>query len=233
MHAGARNGRMRLVHQVAESTERMRLRRGRVRAAVRLWRASPPRRGLPYRDPMLRGMRRVISIAAVVVSVAVLSGCTSEGAAPTNSAAPVSSRATKAFKLPPFASVLKTYKTYTTVGDLVAQAGGRNYERIREYVTDKEYEVEAKEFKQLASARQHQKGFIRVVKLKPQSSWSHARLTAYACINISATRLLSDSGRDITPRGRPSQQTLLVSFTSSKGRTFIDESQAWSGASVC
>ena len=59
------------------------------------------------------------------------------------------------------------------------------------------------------------------------------RISMYACVDVSGTRLINSAGVDVTPADRDSRVPVLLSFEGGPGSVLVSGSQLWSGDNFC
>lgn len=194
-----------------------------------------------YGDHMFRGTMRVafvaVAVAVAVATVTLLAGC--QGAElPPASPAPVTTSTTpvKHFssKAEALAAAKHVFERYLTVTDQIAEDGGEGADRVRDFVVLEEYELELASISDLKEKRLRIVGDTGLLKFKAQSvDLASGSVSAYACLDLKASRLLDRFGKDITPKDRPDQYTAITRFVWQGGRLLLGENDVWSGDSIC
>lgn len=187
-------------------------------------------------------MRITSSPGCLVVAIAAtlaLAGCVQPPphvfptAAP--SAAPVFKSDAEAL-----AAAKTAYSGYSAASDAIGADGGKDPERIAVWVTPRDLSREIKVFDDFADTGDRLVGtsVISRFSLEQVSHLGHGRvsLSAYACDDVSGSRLLNSSGADVTPSRRKSVVPLEVRFDNAKAgstRLLVDGSVPWPGANFC
>jgi len=126
------------------------------------------------------------------------------------------------------------YKRYLADLRKVSEDRNKGYERMRAYLSPAAFSAEAQSFDALSKKGLHTVGPSELSKFTPQTvDVQRGTVTAYACVDLTAVRLIDRAGKDITPLSRPNQQTFLPSFVLSGGKMLLEENGTWSGDSVC
>jgi hypothetical protein len=126
------------------------------------------------------------------------------------------------------------YQRYLADLRKVSEDRNKGYERMRTYLSPSAFSAEAQSFDALSDKGLHTVGPSKLSKFKAQSvDVERGTVTAYACVDLTAVRLIDKSGKDITPSSRPNRQTFLPSFVLSGEKVLLKENGTWSGASVC
>jgi hypothetical protein len=176
------------------------------------------------------GWRAVLAMSTALV----LAGCAQTSSPPVRPSSPVPTPAASAVASVLVSAAEQQYLKYFKVSGDVLRDGGRNPERLRPYVTGAEYKTE----QALAtSVRQTGRRLVgptttRNFTVQSQSTASH-RLRAYACVDNKTSRIVDAAGKDVTPAGRVSRSTLLLTFDTSGPQPLLAASEQWTGASVC
>lgn len=184
-------------------------------------------------------MRKLYVIGLALSVVVMLSGCVP----PQHSATPTSlPSTTQAFASDEeaLAAAKVAYGEYLRVEDAIAQDGGANPDRLAGLVTPEWLAKETVTFIDFAKSGRRQTGFSAIRGFDLQSfdvgEAGLAYLTAYVCVDFSATRFLDSTGADITPTTRPSFADLQVVLELDPQRTSsfaVSGSEPWSGPSTC
>jgi hypothetical protein len=186
----------------------------------------------------MRKVWRAASPVAVVVVAAMLAGCVPQPQHPTPSVKP-SVAPVFASDAAALAAAKKAYEGYLAASDAIAQAGGVDTSSLSQWDTAKQLVRDKASFGRLAARKEHISGRSTyshfTLQDLDQSPLGRVQLVAYACMDVSETRLLDGSGNDVTP-DRIEIVPLQLTFTNAtKGsKTFlIDGSDSWSGNDFC
>ncbi|PJJ71644.1 hypothetical protein CLV46_1195 [Diaminobutyricimonas aerilata] len=184
----------------------------------------------------MRLLRRVTAASALVAAVA-LAGCTTPTEdppeSPKPSAAPVFASEEEAL-----AAAEEAYTAYLAMSDEIATGGGKDPERMRGLVTADQFEEEIASFAMYSE---------RALRLSGSSSFRNFRLqqlhqeggrvdiAAYACLDVSGTRLVDEEGQDKTPNPRPDLVPLELRFENAGAppKLLLAASDVWEGGGVC
>jgi len=158
----------------------------------------------------------------------------------------VTSRATSTVK-PLFASdadalaaATKAYAAYLKMSDLIAQEGGANPERLAPLVTPKWLKSQTTSFHEMAKSGNRQMGETtfevdRLQQLDDQGT-KGTQVVIYVCADLSKTKLLDSSGKDVTPPGVqtvvPFEETLQTE-NGHGAALLISEETVWTGKNFC
>ena len=128
--------------------------------------------------------------------------------------------------------IADAYEKYLRAGDAVAADGGAHVKRLEPLVTPAQYQRELMTYERVRSAGLHSTGESHLKGLRVQQS-SQSTAVAYVCLDVHDTRILDKSNKDVTPRARPNQLTLQVTFARDNHSILISKSVTWSGSSIC
>jgi hypothetical protein len=138
------------------------------------------------------------------------------------------------------AAAKKAYEGYSSTSDAIGRDGGQNPERIARWVTPARLIGELKDAKSLAASHQHLEGSTAfnsfALQRSAQSGSGVARVDVYVCVDVSQTKLLDATNRDVTPANRAVVVPLEVEFKSPSPRAtslVLSESTPWSGKNFC
>lgn len=170
---------------------------------------------------------------------ATLSGC---APSPNPSHTPSSTpRATPVFSSDKeaLAAATEAYAAYAKVSDEIAHDGGAHPERIKEFVTRKQYGVQSKDFESLRTKEYVAEGSTTFDSVRLQhfsTAAAIAEIAIYVCVDVSGVQLLDSAGENATPADRPDRLPLEVVFVSARNNSaklLVDESKLWSGENFC
>jgi hypothetical protein len=180
------------------------------------------------------------SVAALLLAatLAALTGCSAPEVQPPEAGTSASPSATPVFASDEeaLAAAEEAYTEYLRMSDRIAADGGRQPERIREYVDGDALEQELETFRNFATRGLVGKGNTAYKSFTLQQSDNlvgHVR--AYVCLDISAVDAVDDDGSSVLPKDRKVNVPLEValSFDPSRERLVITESAPWSGDDFC
>ena len=181
-------------------------------------------------------MRTGRLILAVAILLA-LAGCAPAGqqaaSSPTARATPVFASDAEAL-----AAAEKAYAAYLKVSDQIANDGGKNPEKVSEYVTADRLQSE------LAGSELYRSRGIRTVGLTRISNTRLEQVTSVGtstsvtislCWDASSVQVIDSSGTNVTPEDRVDRQTLEVHFVTAQSRStlVLESDEPWSGHSFC
>lgn len=182
---------------------------------------------------------RMLPPAAALVAVLVLAGCvpteppvTPE---PDPQVTPVFASDEEAL-----AAATEAYEKYLEVSDQIAADGGTSPERMNPLVTEDQYQRELEGFTDLVNSKRRIVG-ISAYDSAAIQSWSmldakSAQVVIYACSDASSTRVLDDTGADVTPVDRQVRAPFELEFVSSSedaSSLVLARSDLWSGTNFC
>lgn len=134
------------------------------------------------------------------------------------------------------AAATEAYKAYLEMSDLIAQEGGKDPERIAPFVTEEWLEQELLWSAKLANSGKKLVGWqsLGTTVLQQYSADLDAtRVVIYACVQSDQIRMEDANGTDVTPSDLGGPSTQQVSFMSAGEHLLLEESELWSGESVC
>lgn len=132
------------------------------------------------------------------------------------------------------AAARKTYESYLTVSQQIAEDGGVGIKRLSPYVSRAEYAAEVTSARYLQKHGLRSVGATKLIKFSLQSADQSAGIVhAYACVDLRKVRVLTETGKDVTPPKRPSRQTSVPAFRYENGRFVLSKDESWSGQSIC
>ncbi|MGW9630211.1 hypothetical protein ACWGST_05870 [Agromyces sp. NPDC055520] len=181
------------------------------------------------------------ALAAAGAIALLLSGCTGADPAPSPLPSPSADAAGPIFGSDEeaLAAASKSYATYTATVDQLTQDGGADPERIRPVVAD-DYAAELLEsLQRLSESGNHTTGattFDQMKLVQRTEIDGAAEVTTYVCIDVSAVRVLSGAGADVTPSERTERRPLVATFVSSTQdpkELLPSGSEQWSGDDFC
>lgn len=127
-----------------------------------------------------------------------------------------------------------TYRKYAAASDSVAADGGVALDRISRYVTAAELKDEEAGARYLREHSLRITGTATLVTFQIRSAnLVTGEITAYACTDVSKSRVINKSGSDVTPPNRKDRQTSLARFVWQGDRLLLDKTSPWSGSPLC
>jgi hypothetical protein len=188
----------------------------------------------------LRWMRPA-KFAVLALVVVALSGCV-PAPTPVVPTAPPTPAATPVFasNAQALAAAKAAFTGYLAVSDAIAASGGRKPERISRWVAPVDRPAELSAFADLSKSGNRLTGATKFFGLKiqriEQSVSGIVTLDAYVCDDVSGTRLINASGKDVTPSSREDVIPLQAHFTSASAGSpilLVEGSEPWSGTDFC
>jgi hypothetical protein len=179
-----------------------------------------------------RGILATLAGAGLIVIT--LAGCaTSASPMPTPSAvhSPLFASDEEALK-----AATDAYAAYLAMSDTIAQEGGVNPERIKDYVTGDALDVELTSMKSLADGGLRGVGALAFDSARlQQADLNTGEVSVYLCLDVSSTSVVDASGADHTPTSRPLRLPLNINFIRKHGTQslIINRSDSWSGQNFC
>jgi hypothetical protein len=180
-----------------------------------------------------RGILATLAGAGLIVIT--LAGCATP-------ASPLSTPTPSAMHTPVFASdeealkaATEAYAAYLAMSDTIAQEGGINPERIKDYVTSSQYEIQDKDLADFRARGYLAQGSSKFDSARLQQR-SENTVGIYVCVDVTDVRLLDVNGTDVTPSTRPNRlpiEVQLIASVAHSERLLVDESKLWSGQNFC
>lgn len=128
------------------------------------------------------------------------------------------------------------YAAYNEMSNAIAKDGGSGAERIAPFVTDEYLQVELDTAALYRENRYRLEGDVSITDFSLQrydESVGVAEVVAYVCLDVSATRVVDESGADVTP-DRQAKVGLEVTFVGdSTDGLKVGSSEQWSDSSYC
>jgi hypothetical protein len=179
----------------------------------------------------------VISVAAMCAWM--LAGCVPPPAnvIPTSvpTAAPVFASEDEAL-----AAAVKAYEGYLAVSDVIGRDGGREANRLSEWVTDAWLPKELEAYKSLLATGNHFEGKTVYSSFGLErygtSTAGVVEVVAYVCLDVSKSTTIDARGKNVTPpsiRTSVPMEVFFKSNGSSTNRLLLDRSVPWSGQDFC
>ena len=181
--------------------------------------------------------RLTVTLLAIVVSLG-LAGCVQ----PSPHVIPTSAPSTKpvfASDAAALAAAKKAYVAYLAVSDEIGNDGGTNPQRIAPLVTKDRISIEVKQFDSFAKTGDHFSGSSSFSMFHLQQltqSGGNVSLSAYACDDVSNSRVIDSTGADITPTTRRDVYPIQIEFRNLKAGSstlLVEGSTLWSGQDFC
>lgn len=121
------------------------------------------------------------------------------------------------------AAAVAAYEDYQRAVYELGSKVTHDFEPLRPLLTDEWFAKEVEGLEELFSQGRVFSGFTTVKEALLQQRWEEspgsAHVVLYICVDISATRIITTEGRDVTPSNRIELVPLEVSFLSSDGAT--------------
>jgi hypothetical protein len=175
----------------------------------------------------------MVAVMGMALVCPLLSGCSQ---ASSLSDPPVVTRAASVFRSTHEAGVAAqaVYVRYATESDAVGEAGGVGVERLKPLVTAAALRDEQAGADYLQEKRLRVIGESTLVKFQVHSAnLTIGNVTAYACLDLTKSRVVNAASRDVTPANRKNRQTSIVEFVWRDNRLLLNKTSAWSGNSIC
>ncbi|MFC5788554.1 hypothetical protein ACFPPE_01660 [Agromyces tardus] len=188
--------------------------------------------------PVVRRRRAALAAGAAGALVVALAACTSP--APTVSPAPSADPSASAEPIfasdeEALAAAVAAHEAYLAMNDAIISDGGGT-ERILAYTTPEYGAQRIDELAAFVSSGLRSTGrttFDTVSLAEYAESEQPPRISMYACVDVSGTRLINSAGVDVTPADRDSRVPVLLSFEGGPGSVLVSGSQLWSGDNFC
>ena len=177
--------------------------------------------------------------AAVLAAVVVLSGCTP--APHTVTPAPVpSSTPVFASDADALAAATAAYAKYLEVSDQITADGGKNVDRISQFITPELFKDESKSADELSASERHTEGkssfTVSGLQQYVDGHDGTAILGLYICVDVTNVRVVDSAGKDATSASRIDKVPLEVEFrvtTQPKVEVLVAKNSPWSGKDFC
>ena len=186
----------------------------------------------------MRPARRLASIALLSAAGLILSGCVPADPEVTPPAEP-SSEAIFASDEEALAAATDAYEAYLKMSDLIAQEGGKNPERIAPLVSQDALPDQIQQFAPYQERSIRASGSSRFDSITLQQFMEIDQgvfeIVVYLCLDVTAVKVLDDSGKDVTPGTRASRLPLEIGFEgeSTSKNLVITRSESWHGSDFC
>lgn len=180
------------------------------------------------------GMKRLVGAVAVIGMLA-LSGCVPEQVIPTLPPTPTDGPLF-ASEEEALAAATAAYEAYGAMSSVIAAEGGIEPERIAPYVTETRYADEVRGFERLRESNLRIRGESQATVLQLQrfdQFETDVEIVFYACLDLTASRVIDESGRDVTPAEREDRLVLEVVMVSVDGTLplRLESDERWPGQS--
>jgi len=180
--------------------------------------------------------RLILAVAAVATAAFVLSGCTTEDPAPvpasdTSPVAPVFASDEEAL-----AAAEEAYAAYQKTSDAILGDGGKEPDRLLEFATKKQYEIELEGYKQIGIDGFHGVGrsrFDTASLEKFDASGGQPVVSVYLCVDISELDVRDRHDKSVVDKDRVDRSPVEVTFDYDGGALLVSSRSAWSGANFC
>lgn len=190
---------------------------------------------MPYRFRMATRSRTVVAITAFALLA--LTGCQSDGPTvvpdPTPTVPPIFESDEEAL-----AAAEEAYGKYLAVSDEITTDGGRGVEKLEPLVTPELMAEESETYSELldlgirvtGETDFEAKQLQQVIDIGDGS----ARVLLYGCTDVSSTRVINASGKDVTPERQnvlPVEVEVLFGGSPVVGR--VSSTAKWTGDNFC
>lgn len=133
------------------------------------------------------------------------------------------------------------YRAYYAVSDLILDEGGIDPERIIDIVSDAIYEIERDGYERFALQKYRSIGATSIDSVELQQYSARVApgmplITIYACIDISATDVVDETGASVVLPGRQTRYPYEASFITQADGTMpliVLSEEQWIGADFC
>lgn len=176
-----------------------------------------PLRPLHHRLP--RQLAAILTLTALLTLTACGPGESRPHATPTPSGTDASGFASDEDAL---AAAEAVYREYLEVSD-----GIPDWDRLSELATPEVIASDKETHASLVEQGRHVEGQTTLASFSLQS-YDGSQLTAYACLDIAAVRVIDETGIDVTPSDRPDRAILDVTFILDNMQFLLSESNLWS-----
>lgn len=125
------------------------------------------------------------------------------------------------------AAAEEVYREYLAVSDLIAREGGADPERLRELVTEEQFERDRAYFDQVRADGYRFEGGVVLAQVDLQTA-TRSEVILYGCLDVSAVRRIDSDGRDVSELTRPSRVLVEVLLVVDRDKLVIGGLQPWS-----
>ena len=176
---------------------------------------------------------RVKPLIAVPLIALALAGCSAQQPVPQQNSVSVEEKPLFASDEEALAAAQAAYANYLEVSDQIARDGGANPERLNGLVTSVQYSSELENYRSYSQAGLHASGTSTFDSFHI-SNPDLENFSAYVCVDVSSSRVIDFSGKDVTGVGRADRWPLVVSFSfDGNGNALISGNETWTGTNFC
>jgi hypothetical protein len=175
------------------------------------------------------------TLAGAGLIVITLAGCATPASPPLTPSAtrsPVFASDEEALK-----AATDAYAAYLAMSDTIAQEGGKDPERIKDYAADDALTDALRSFEQYRQAGAHNSGSTRFDRARLQAASytpGPTRVVIYVCNDVSGVDVLDSAGASLVKSGRPSITPFEISTTDVSGRGLVVTAKTrWGGDDFC
>jgi hypothetical protein len=179
--------------------------------------------------------RRLMTIACLGFLMISGAGCSAEPTPVQTSATPTSA--------PVFASdeealaaATEAYEEYLSLSSVVAHEGGSDAQRLAAVTTGEALVTEVESLEGMSRAGTVGVGQLKFDSFELQSAdLSTGTLSAYVCLDVSATDVLDTSGTSVVPEDRRERIPLELGFLfeDEGNRLLLERTRTWDGENFC
>ena len=182
---------------------------------------------------------RVSLFVLAVLTTIVLAGCSGAGSTATLTTTSVV-EATPMFASDEevLAAAEAAYRNYIDVSDQIARDGGKNAERISDYVTTELFEDGRGDFDYYLEGNLHASGSTGMDSFRMQSinhEVGRTEIEAYVCLRLAESRIIDVDQNDVTPASRENNLPLVVRLVtvSPESKFVVSAGEVWTGSNFC
>jgi hypothetical protein len=186
----------------------------------------------------MRTRKKVAAFVLAIVVSLTLAGCVQQSPHVIPTSAP-STTPVFASDAAALAAATKAYVAYLAVSDQIGNDGGADPQRIEPLVTKDRVSAEVKQFDSFARTGDHFSGSSTFSTFHLQQltqTGGKVSLSAYACDDVSNSRVIDATGVDITPLTRRDIYPIQIEFRNSKtgsSKLLVEGSTLWTGQDFC
>ena len=177
-------------------------------------------------------MRFSVLLAVPVIALT-LAGCSAQEPVQKPAATSTEEKPIFASDEEALAAAEAAYANYLQVSDQISRDGGANPERLKGLVTESQFANEVQNYNEYSSSGLHSIGTSTFDSFHVFNS-DIQNFSAYLCVDVSETKVLSAQDVEVTPTERINRWPLTVTFAFDSNRNvYIAGTETWTGKNFC